>query len=135
MRTVRFGDINLVGAVDRPDVAVRVIRLGRAIGARRVSRREKNLISGGKEVAAGGAPLACTDKFGRGGFAVGGVYGHGVDLVARHIGTLVLENELFIVGRKIGLGVLPAESKLANVFQVLSLFGQEKRFSLFFLSV
>lgn len=134
VRAIRLGDVDLVGTVDWPDVTVRVIRLGRAIRARRMRRREKNPVSRRKEVAAGGSSLASANELGRSGFALGRVYRHGVNLIAGHIGALMLEDQLLVVGREVRFGILAAESKLASVFQMLLFLGQKKGFGLLLLS-
>ena len=123
---IGIGDVNLVGVVDGPDVAARIIGLGRAIGTGGVGGGKKNFIARGKKVAAGGAAFAGADEFGDGGLAVGRVDGHGVNLIAGDAFALVLEDELFVVGGEIRFGVLAAEGELADVFEVFLFFGEEE---------
>jgi hypothetical protein len=124
--TIGIGDVDLVGAVDGPNVAARIIGLGRAIGTGGVGGGEKNFIAGGKKVAAGGAAFAGADEFGDGRLAVGRVDGHGVNLIAGDTFALVLKDELFVVGGEIGFGVLAAEGELADVFEVFLFLGEEE---------
>src|ERR1700741_641447 len=88
---------------------------------------EQDAITRGKEVAAGGAPLASAHEFRYGRLAIWRVHHHGVNLIARHVSALVLEDELFIIEGEIGLGVLAAKRKLPRIFQVLLFFRKKQR--------
>src|SRR6202158_1106751 len=113
---IRLRRIDLIGIVDRPDVAVGVIGLRRTVEACRVSRGEKDAVAGGKEIGASSAALAGTYELGRGGLSVGRVHGNRVNLVAGNAFALVLKNQVFVVEGEIGFSTLAPESKLQNVF-------------------
>src|SRR5258708_34673208 len=57
---VRLGGVNVIGVVNRPDVALGIVGLGRALRAGGVRGRKKNAVARGKEIAAGGASFAGT---------------------------------------------------------------------------
>src|SRR6267143_2359344 len=124
---IRLRRIDLIGIVDRPDVAVGVIGLRWTLGACRVSRGEKDAIAGGQEIGASGSDLAGSYVLGRGGVSVGRVHGYRVNLVAWNAFALVLKNQIFVVEGEIGFGTLAAESKLPHVFQMLCLFRNSQR--------
>src|SRR5262249_54841767 len=116
---IRFCGIDLVGVVDWPDVAARVIGLGRALSAGRVRRGKQDAIARGKKVAAGGAPLAGRDQLGRTRLTLGRIDSDRIDLIARDTFALVLEDQVLVISRPVRLCVLPAEGKLADIAQVL----------------
>src|SRR5271169_1446262 len=87
--------------------------------------REQNAVSGGKEITAGRAPFAGADEFRYGRFSIRGIHRDGVNLIARHIASLVLEYQLFVIKGEIGLSVLAPKGELSSIFQMLLFFGQE----------
>jgi len=123
---VRIGGVNVVGVVDRPYIAFGIIGLGRTLCAGRMRGRKQDALAGRKEVAAGGASLAGAQAFGSCRFAIRRGYGNAVDLVTGDITSLVLVDQIMVIGGKIGLGILPAKSKLADIAQML-LTGKRKR--------
>src|ERR1035441_825925 len=118
---IQLRSVNLVGVVNGPHVTLRVVGLGRTLGAGAVSGGIQRAIARGKNVAARGTARAGADQLGRSRFAVRRVHRHGVDLVAGNTFALVLKAQHAIVGGEVGLGVLPPEGKLAEVAQVLLL--------------
>src|SRR6266550_693780 len=124
---IRLGRIDLIAIVNRPDVAMGVIRLRRTVGAFRVSRGEEDAIAGGKEIGASRAAFAGAYELGCGRLSVGHVHDYRVNLVARNAFALVLKNKIFVVEGEIGFGTLAAESKLPHVFQMLCLFRDSQR--------
>src|SRR5262249_41625412 len=82
-------------------------------------RRKQNAITRGIKVAASGAPLAGRDQLGCSRLTVRRIDSDRIDLIAWDAFTLMLEDQGFVVGRPVGLRVLPAECKLGDVAQVL----------------
>src|SRR2546423_542134 len=119
---IYLGRKDLIGIVDRPDVAVGIIGLRRTIRACGMSRRKQNAIAGRKEVGASSAALASAHELGYGGVSLGWVYGNRVNLIARNAFALVLENQIFVVEGEIGLGILAAKRELPNMAKMLGLF-------------
>ncbi len=87
---IYLGRKNLIGIVDRPDVAVGIIGLRRTVRACGMSRGKQNAIAGGKEVGASSAALASAHELGYGGVSLGWVYWNRVNLIARNAFALVL---------------------------------------------
>src|SRR5581483_1145758 len=85
---VRLGRVNVVGIVDRPDVSVRVVGLGRALGIGSVSGRKKDAITGREKIAACRAPFACAHELGLGWLSIWSIDRNGVDLVAGNVTAL-----------------------------------------------
>src|SRR5204862_1461572 len=92
-----LGRIDLIAIVNRPDVAMGVIRLRRTVGACRVSRGEDDAIAGGKEIGASRAAFAGAYELGCGGFSVERVHLYSVNLVARKAFALILKNKKIVV--------------------------------------
>src|SRR5579884_2037239 len=89
-------------------------------------RGKKNAISGREEVPAGRTSLPGADQLGLGRASIGSFDRHDVNLIARDALSLVLEDEPLVVGRKIRLRILSAESELPHVLKVF-LLGQRQR--------
>ncbi len=87
----------------------------------------------GKKVAACRSSLAGAHELGLRGFSVGRVDWHREHLIAGNAFALVHEDQIFVVRRKIRLGIGPAKRELANVTEVL--LGRQTRRSRRFFSV
>src|SRR5438445_6049742 len=123
---IYLGGKNLIGIVDRPDVAVGIIGLRRTVRACGMSRGKENTIAGGKEVGASSAALASAHELGYGWVSLGWVYWNRVNLIARSAFALVLENQIFVVEGEIGLGILAAKRELPNIAKMLGLFRERR---------
>src|SRR2546421_10860721 len=124
---IYLGGKNLIGIVDRPDVAVGIIGLRRTVRACGMSRGKENAIAGRKEVGASSAALASAHELGYGGGSLGGGYGDRVNFIARDAFALVLENQIFFVEGEIGLGIFAAKHELPKKAKMLCLFPDPRR--------
>src|SRR5213078_4237365 len=107
--------------INGPDITARIVRLGRALGTGCMGGRKKYAVARGKEIAAGSAAFPGAHQFRLGRLSVRSFYRDGVNLVTVHIATLVLKDQVAIIGRKISFSILPAKSKLAHIAQMLFL--------------
>src|ERR1700733_10992533 len=124
---VGLGSVDRVRAVDRPDVAQRIIRWRRASRARCKCRRVKNAGSGREIIAASRAALAVADELRCGWLSVRSVNWDRKNLITAVVRSsrrmsarieklpLVLERQEFVVGGTISLRASAAERKLADV--------------------
>lgn len=80
---------------------------------------KQNAVPCGKEITARGAAFTGADQLGLRRLAVRRVHGNDVHLVTGNALTLVLKDQVAIVGGEIRFGILPAECELANILQVL----------------
>src|SRR5271167_2048218 len=87
---IQLGGVDLVAAIDRPDVAMGVVRLWGTVRTGGVGRREQHAVAGGEDVATGSLAFAGADQLGRRRLAIRSIHRHGVDLVAGYALALVL---------------------------------------------
>lgn len=128
----RIGELPQIGAVharredvvlfvERPHVAARAIRRRGTIRTDMMRRGVDDAIPLGEEVGAGRAPLSRTDQTNLVRLQV-----QDEDLIAKKRRARGLKDELPSIGGEVGLGVLAAESELADVGQVAFLTGEEQ---------
>src|SRR5256885_4549012 len=113
MGAVGVGAIDGVEGIDRPDVALRPVRLrrrGRAIG---VGGAEDYLAVSRQEVGARASALARGNEL-----LIRPVRVHRIYLVGRHVPALRLEDYLLPIPAPVSLRILPAEGQLPHVRQM-----------------
>src|SRR5215813_1954325 len=110
VRSVEVGDEDVEAGEERPDVAARVIGLGRAIGRSLKRRGVDDVFVVGSEEGAGGLALAVRQHL-----HIRPVDVHREYLVAAVGLGRALEDQLIAVRRKIGLGVLAFVGQLFDV--------------------
>src|SRR5271166_6442236 len=123
---IELGSIDLIAAVDRPDVTVRIVRLRRTLWAGGMGGGVQHAIAGGKDIATGCPAFAGADQLGRRRLAVRRIHRHGIDLVTRNAFALVLEAQHLVVSREVGFGILSAEGKLTDIAQMLLLLRKQQ---------
>src|SRR2546425_3232073 len=104
-----------------PDVTLAIVRRRRAFGARGACRGVDDSLAVRKKVAARGLATPRRDHT-----LVPAGEIHRVDLGAPPLAHRGLKDELLVVSRKVGFGVLPSEGELPNVAQVPPLLGQQQ---------
>src|SRR5271157_771674 len=123
---IDLGSVDLVATVDRPDVAMGIVRLGRTLRAGGMRGRVQHAIARGEDVATGCPTFAGADQIGRRRLAVRRIHRHGIDLVTGNALALVLEAQHLVVSREVGFGILSAEGKLTDITQMLLLLRQQQ---------
>src|SRR5262249_28762649 len=111
-RTVLFAKEDVVGTVEPPHVAFRMVRRGRGLGVLLVGRGGEDPAVG-QEISAGRAALAVADA--REGL---GRHIEPLDLIRLVAGALRHEDELLAVVGEIGLGMRAVAGELADVAQL-----------------
>ena len=128
---IRLRRVDRVGVVNRPNIPQRIIGRRRARGIRGEGGGIKHAVAGRKEIAAGRAAFAVAEHLWSGGLTVGSVDGDRENLIAGDVRSdramrggieklsLMLEGKIFVIGGEVGFGALSAESKLANIGEML----------------